>query len=214
METMSGRLELSVSAATNLWIQWAWIALDHRDEAQAARERDGGPPANNPELQASMISIAAAAFAIDGFATIVREHGAEPTLNPGPKPPGRAVIVWETLRTNFDIGAHTQTWPRALKQLWLLRSGADGGLAHPRTVAAHPVPLPAYSQAPARMTYTIDKAAWSSSLMAEIVTACNSGTIRHGINHELVRLLEGLTTYIDEFTRRGAADGSTKYHGC
>src|SRR5260221_1272515 len=102
--------QIAIGAATNLWIQWGWIALEHRDEARAARERDGGPPANNQELQASMISIAAAAFSIDGFATIVREHGAEPTLIPGAELPGRAGFVWETLRANFEVGAYTQTW--------------------------------------------------------------------------------------------------------
>ena len=56
---------VAIGFATQLWIQWAWIALDHRDEARALRERDDGPPANNPELQASMIAIVTAAFAID-----------------------------------------------------------------------------------------------------------------------------------------------------
>ena len=125
-----------------MWIQWGWIALEHRDEARVARERDGGPPVNTAELQAWMIAIVAAASAIDGFATIVGEAGIAMT----PSGAGRAVDVWETLRANFEVGAYTQTWPRALKQLWKLRShGTEGGLVHPRTVPGEAAPFPPYA---------------------------------------------------------------------
>jgi hypothetical protein len=121
---------IALGSATQLWIQWAWIALDHRDEGRASRERDTGPPADNPELQASMISIVAAAVAIDGFATVVREHGVKPAAHSGPEPLGQAVFIWEALRANLEVDAYTQTWPRALKELWQLRSErSTGGLA-------------------------------------------------------------------------------------
>jgi hypothetical protein len=107
---------LSIAAATELWIQWALIGLEHRDGARGARERDGGPAVNNTELQASMIAIVAAASAINGFATIAYEAGVAPTSQAGGAP-GRAVVAWDTLRANFEVAAYTQTWPRALKEL-------------------------------------------------------------------------------------------------
>jgi hypothetical protein len=191
---------ISIAAATEMWIQWTWIALEHRDNARTAHDRDGAPPASNAELQASMIAIVAAAFAIDGFATIVEEAGTSPSS--ADDWPGRAVDVWETLRANFNVGTHTQTWPRSLKELWKLRSHG-GGLAHPRTVAGEPAPFPPFVQAPARMTYTVDNASHSTALMVEIFTACSPGAVRPGLD-ELRRRVEGFTVagYIDEFARR------------
>jgi len=40
---MQRTFEISIGAATELWIQWAWIALDQRDSARLAHERAGGP---------------------------------------------------------------------------------------------------------------------------------------------------------------------------
>jgi hypothetical protein len=108
---MQRTFEISIGAATELWIQWAWIALDQRDSARLAHERAGGPPASNPELQAAMVSIVAAASAIDGFARVVRDACAEPTLSPTAKDPSRATYIWETLRANFKMAKPTQTCP-------------------------------------------------------------------------------------------------------
>jgi hypothetical protein len=193
---------LSIAGATELWIQWAWIALEHRDDARAARERDGGPPAGNPELQASMIAIVAAASAVDGFATRVEEAGIAPHPSEDGRGPGRAVEVWEKLRDNFTVDAHTQTWPRALKELWKLRSDG-GGLAHPRTLAGEPTPFPPYVQPPARMTYTADSAARSTALMVEIFVACSPSAVRPGLD-VLRQRVEDFTNagYVDEFARR------------
>src|SRR5205823_1990390 len=60
---------VSIGFATQLWIQWAWIGLNHRDEARLSRAEGSGPPAGNAELQAAMVAISAAAFALDGLAT-------------------------------------------------------------------------------------------------------------------------------------------------
>jgi hypothetical protein len=196
-------LTVSIGSATELWILWAWITLEHLDEARAARERDSGPPVNNAELQASMISIVAAASAIDGFATVVREAGVPPSL-PADAEAGRGVVVWETLRANFQVRAHTQTWPAALKELWKLRShGVDGGLVHPRTVPAEPAPFPPEVPAPARTTYTVESAKHATALMIEIITECNLGAVRPGLD-DLHRRVEGFTIagYVDDFARK------------
>ena len=111
----------------------------------------------------------------------------------------------ETLRANFEVNSYTQRWPRALKELWKLRSNEDGGLTHPRTIAPAPAPFPPHLPAPARMTYTFDNAARSVALMAEIFTACDGPAVRPGLD-ELRRFIEvDLRTYRDEFARRGPA---------
>jgi hypothetical protein len=58
-----------------------------------------------------MVSIVAAASAIDGFARVVRDAGAEPTLSPTAKDPSRATYIWGTLRANFKMAKPTQTCP-------------------------------------------------------------------------------------------------------
>src|SRR6476620_93497 len=205
---MQRTFEISIGAATELWIQWAWIALDQRDSARVAHERAGGPPASNPELQAAMVSIVAAASAIDGFARVVRDAGAEPTLSPTAKDPSRATYIWETLRANFKMAKPTQTWPRELKELWKLRSGVDGGLVHPRTIAPEPEPFPPYLDAPARRTYTVQSATRSTAVMGEIFTTCTPEAVRPGLA-DLCQRVQGFTIagYIEEFARRGALDG-------
>jgi hypothetical protein len=190
---------VGIGWGTELWLNWAWIALDHRDGANTSRERDGGPPVNNPELQASMVSIVAVAFAIDGFATVARELGVKPSQVDGVP---RATVIWETLRVNFNVSSKTQTWPPALKKLWQLRSSnPGGGLAHPKTVFGQPVPLPRSEPSPARSTYTSEAATWAVQLMTEVVSICNLETLKPGLDGLRPRI-HGYVTYVDEYVRR------------
>lgn len=196
MPEQDAGFRISLSTATVVWIQWAWIALDHRDEARAAAEA-GGRPTRQPELQASMISIAASAFAIDGFATVVREKGHPPEIDGEGKPP-RANLIWESLRANFSVTAKTQTWPRELKRLLQLRSsGSGGGLAHPKNIPGEPGE-PSY----ARMTYTAETATWATHLMAEIVTACDLRSVKPDAPPALLDPITGYDSYAAEFADR------------
>jgi hypothetical protein len=167
-----------------------------------AREADG-TPTNNRELQASMVSIVSAAFAIDGFATVARELGNMPNLEVDPP---RATVIWETLRANFEINSKTQVWPPALKKLWQLRSSKpESGLAHPRTVFGQPVPLPGAAPSPARSTYTNETATWAVRLMAEVVSSCNLEALKPGLDALRPRI-QGYVSYVDEYAARGLQD--------
>jgi hypothetical protein len=192
---------IALGFVTNVWINWAWIALDHRDEARAARERDG-QPTNNPELAASMIAIVGAAFAIDGFASVVRTYGREPEFVVGADPPPRAAVIWETFRANFDVSSRTNTWPGELKRLWQLRSSrVDGGLVHPKLIHGDPVPLPETPPSWARETYTVETATWANELMADVVVSCGLDALKPGLD-ELRRWLFDYAPFAAEFAAR------------
>lgn len=195
----TSRVQVALSVATNLWINWAWIGLKHRDEAHSARDRDG-QPTGNPELQASMVSIVASAFAIDGFATVVAEVGIRPTHQ---ATWGRATTIWETLRANFKVGSKTQSWPRELKHLWQLRSHPiDGGLAHPKNIFGSPTPLPGQAMSPARAVYTVESSTQTARLMGEIVAACNGEALRANASDALRQAVFDVSTYVAEFAAR------------
>jgi hypothetical protein len=194
--------QIGIGFATQLWLNWAWIALDHRDDARVARKADG-EPANNPELQASMVAIVAASCAIDGFATATRELGRDPDLEAASKP-SRATVIWETLRANFDVNAKTQTWPPALKVLWRLRStNPGGGLVHPKTDYGEPAPLSGgIPPSPARSTYTVESAIWAVDLMRDTVSSCNVATLRQPAPAALRDRVQGYVAYVAQYDAR------------
>jgi hypothetical protein len=195
----TSRVQVALSVGTNLWINWAWIALSHRDEAGAARERDG-QPTGNAELQASMVSIVASAFAIDGFATVVAEAGIRPARTEGW---GRATWIWETLRANFEVGSKTQTWPGELKELWRLRSHpADGGLAHPKNIFGSPTTLSGQTTSPARATYTVETSTQTARLMGEIVSTCDVDALAPNASEALHQAVFDFRTFVAEFAER------------
>lgn len=198
---MRGVTEWSIGFGTQLWLLWASIALDHRDEARERRKTDGGPPANNPELKASMIAISAAAFAVDGLAADVRQVGTAPQgLSDRRR---RAVVVAATLAANFELGDRTNHWPSELKQLFQLRSASPGGgLAHPTTTFGEPVALPEIRTAPARTTYTVETAEWATRLMSDIAICCSADRLRRDASPELRDRVTGYRTYAAEFARR------------
>lgn len=185
--------------ATQIWMNWAWIALDNCDAAAGERNRHPGPPVDNPELQASMVCITAAVAAIDGFAAAIEEHGISPEL-PGRKTsPPRATIVWEILRANFDVNAKTQDWPPRLKDLWALR---NVGLVHQASAYGDRLPLPAFGSAPARATYTVENSIAAVELMAEVMSACTVQTLRPGPSAGMLDRVQGFATYVDEYVAR------------
>lgn len=98
-KTMTGLASLSVR--TSLVWQWAQIAVKH--EAGAHRARGRGE-INNDELQASMICIAAAAFALDAIYAeqreVVPEKDRKKWLENGT---ARWKQIYETLRRAFTL---------------------------------------------------------------------------------------------------------------
>src|SRR5205823_504147 len=86
----------------------------------------------------------------------------------------RAHYIWTTLREAFDVGAKTNTWPRALKDLWVLRSNrVTGGLLHPKTIFGEPIDHPLLPRvSAARGLYTVETADNAIALMRDIYSAC------------------------------------------
>jgi hypothetical protein len=125
-----------------------------------------------------MVSIVAAASAIDGFARGRPRRWCRADTKPHRQGSLTSDIHLETLRANFKMAKPTQTWPRDLKELWELRSGVDGGLVHPRTIAPEPEPFPPHLDAPARRTYTVQSATRSTAVMGEIFTTCTPEAVR------------------------------------
>jgi hypothetical protein len=195
-----------LSVGTELWAIWADIALAQLAVAREARnaltaEAEAGSTSLdlNVELHPAMLTIAAVASSIDGFATVVAAAGVTYQA-PASKERGRAEYVWEILRAGFDVGSRTNTWPRPLKDLWILRSDkTSGGLFHPKTIfgaaATHPL---GPSVSPARALYRLETAEQSVALMRDIYGTCNARSVRPGLD-ELVARMNGLTATLARF---------------
>jgi hypothetical protein len=178
-------ISTSASVATELWATWADIAIEQAALARRARaawvaQREAGAEWDmNTELHPAMISIAAAATSLDGFATLVEQAGVTvqaPPAPPGGQAPGRAAWIWETLRAGFAVGRHTNSWPRDIKDLFALRNVRGGGLLHPQTIftdasSQHPV-LPGVSAA--RVFFTTENADKAVALMRAIYGECRT----------------------------------------
>lgn len=180
----------TLKVGTELWATWADIAIESTAVARAARERAaealdaGEQPDWNEELRTAMVAIAAVASSIDGFAAVVQETGvavAAPTV----AQPTRAHWIWETLRAGFDVSRKTNTWPRDLKDLWVLRSGRGSGGLLPRTILGAPADYPLIPNVTkARATYTVETAGRALALMQDIYATCKDA-VRPG-NEQLI----------------------------
>jgi hypothetical protein len=185
--------DLKVEVATELWVVWGQIARAQARLAAEARaaivaQAEAGEQVDFArELETSMLAIVAAATSVDGFAAVVADAGVRV-----PKRPGRAIQVWTLLREGFDVSSKTNEWPRALKDLWVLRSGdAAGGLLHPRTLFGAPVEHPVGAGVPrARALYTVERVDQAVGLMRDIFGTCRG---RARASHpELVSRMSGL----------------------
>jgi hypothetical protein len=199
----TAKVSAELGVATELWYSWAHIALAQAKSAREGREscaaakRTGGNPDWNAELHPAMVAIAAAATSLDGFATLAQEAGAIPAV---PTEATRAYYVWEILRAGFDVGHKTNTWPRDLKDLFILRSDRmAGGLLHPKTVFGEPAQHPEIgSVSQARSLYTMENADNAVALMRDLY-----GTCRVSVRQELGALkqrIDGLSGLFAEIS--------------
>jgi hypothetical protein len=129
---------MSLSVRTSLVWQWAQIAVKHEAEAREARI---GGEITNDELQASMVCIAATAFALDAIYAeqrqVVPEEDRKKWRDRGLP---RWKQIYETLRRAFNL-------PRTLRDQieWLFERDELGRdfLVHPdadfRDAADHPL---------------------------------------------------------------------------
>lgn len=175
-------LTVELSVGTELWSMWgqialaqAWLAAEGRAEIvarSAAREEFD----LNVELVPSMLAITAAVTSLDGFAAVVKAAGLQVTED---QYSTRASWVWALLREGFDVASKTNDWPRALKDLYILRSDqAAGGLLHPKTLFGRAVDHPVVpGVAPVRALYTVERVDAAIGLMRDIYGTCR-GRVR------------------------------------
>ncbi len=160
-----------------MWLSWAKIAIEQAQITEAARATISAQIAAgheydlNAELHPSLIAIAAVATSLDGFAIEVEKTGI-PIHTPSAQQPTRAHWIWETLRAGFDVNSKTNTWPRDLKDVFILRVGS----LHPETVFGDPAQehavVPGVSAT--RATYTTEAADKAVALMRDIYKTCRT----------------------------------------
>lgn len=143
--------EVRLTIATHLWLHWLRIGVEHARAAEAARaelmqcrpEDTGSSPAIAAEMHASMVGVAAAAFAIDALYGEVKDLVSVPQEtrdrwnNPDDRT-ARPSVIFETFKMGCKLGDRTREWPPRLKALFDLRDPA----VHHRLTRTETVPHP------------------------------------------------------------------------
>jgi hypothetical protein len=124
---------------------WLAIARRARDEATTARERGVAAPLDDDqefgqaleqEYRATMVVVAASAFAVDAFFASVVQHAPDARVHAK----GRDAEVFETLKRAFRLSAAQQTALREpLRVLYRLRDEAVHPPASWKEPLAHPI---------------------------------------------------------------------------
>jgi hypothetical protein len=164
---------IRVTMRGNFEIEWFQIAVAHLRAAQEARKRSEAAPDGSDEMglafddetQATMVVIAAAAFAIDALYVKLDDMLDLGDRSLAKKRLGRIV---ETLKTSLDLGSRTDPWTKSIKDLFDLRDQ----LVHFRGVdqesQPHPTGKSNVSAESAR--YTVERATWAVDLAHEVLT--------------------------------------------
>jgi hypothetical protein len=167
-----------ITTSTGIWANWASIAVRQEDFAHQARAElgriyavggDWGKAAG-AELEASLIAISGAAFAIDGFYGSVKPwSGVTPQLidlwKDGDTPRHRQII--EVFKLGFNLGPATNLWPKQFKWLFKLRSDNIHYDEDFRLPTPHPV---IGNSTHERMTYAVENAEKAVNLMLAVLT--------------------------------------------
>lgn len=133
-----------VEVRIDIWPTWLTIAQEHRDLARTARVANPGHPdagaqafgdAINAEYRASLVSMCAAAFALEGFANSVHHH------LPSTKLPGRSADarIHQTLCRAFKLtNLQSKETRSGLQQIFRFRDRAVHPPATFVEAAGHP----------------------------------------------------------------------------
>jgi hypothetical protein len=164
-----------MSTGTEVWIVWAYIAIEQAGLAQRGRAALAAdlqarrPLEMDAELFGSMVATTAVAASLDGFERVIRNDCKVSVAKPEGKKTTRAHWIWEALRAGFAVGSKTNVWPRQIKDVFRLRNGQ----VHPKTVFGHPVQHPIIpGVTPARALYTTEAADEAVALMRDIYRTC------------------------------------------
>lgn len=201
MHAVSGKAVVTaqVEVGTEVWLSWAHVAIEQAQTAQVARATISAQVAArepfdlNAELHPALITIAAVATSLDGFATEVEKTGI-PIQTPRAQQPTRAHWIWETLRAGFAVNSKTNSWPRDIKDVFTLRVGT----LHPQTVFGHPAQHPIVpGVSPARAVYTTEAADIALALMRDIYKTCRASVRpEHGALVSRMSGLDGALTLV------------------
>jgi hypothetical protein len=174
---------LVVTMRANFDIKWLQVAVAHHRAAVEARARaeaaeDGSNEmglAFDEELQATMVVIAAAAFAIDALYVKLND-----LLDPKERRQAntRAGSIVETLKSALEVGDRTQKWQQSIPKLFEVRDE----LVHFRGEDHPSQPHPTGKSHVSRESsfYTIEKATWALDLVHEVLTvAYTSPRVEH-----------------------------------
>jgi hypothetical protein len=167
---------MSVAMSTGIWSTWATIAVREEDRAHRARYElvrtypagDWGD-ATTAELEASLVAISGAAFAIDGFYGSVKSWcpiSEEQFAEWKRKKLRRSSQIIEVLKSCFALGSGTNRWPSELDWLFKLRDNNVHSDEEFRPPASHPVLGLATHE---RMTYSVENAEMAVTLMLEML---------------------------------------------
>jgi hypothetical protein len=172
---------ITAKAASNMWIKWSLIAIDHERDALIARrqaetitdsQRLGEP--YEAEFHASLIAVTASAFALEAFANHLTEWlGASVPRTVVQKYNGRvpaAVKVIEVVKDSFAVSAHEAYWSSEASTLFELRND----VVHFKPTWNELVSHPTGKSHVVRETviYSAERASSSVALAIEILTTC------------------------------------------
>jgi hypothetical protein len=162
---------IGIAMQSNFDVKWFQIAVEHLRAAEEARGRalaaeDGSTEmaeAFDDETRATMVVVAASAFAVDALAI---KLGA--LLEDRIEVKGHTPRVVETLKTALDLGNRTAEWQKSIPELFELR----GELVHFRGKFHPSQPHPSGKSNVSReaSVYSVERAQWAVDLAQEVLT--------------------------------------------
>ena len=164
---------MSVLMSSNFDIKWFQVAVTHERAALEARERAVAAPdgsqemaeAFDDELQATMVVVAATAFAINALYVKVDELLDEAVRSRAKGLTGR---ILETFKNALDLGKRGAEWQKSIPELFRLR----GELVHFRSeyYESQPHPTGKSNVTMESSVYTVERAKWAVDLALEVLT--------------------------------------------
>jgi hypothetical protein len=193
---------IGITMRANFDTKWFQVAVAHLRVAEEARKRaeaaeDGSDEmglAFDDELQATMVVVAAAAFAIDALYVKLNDM-----LDPEERrqATSRVGTIVETLKSALELGPRTQQWQQSIPELFDVRDE----LVHFRGEDHPPLPHPTGKSHVSRESsfYTVEKATWALDLAHEVLTvAYTSPRAKHVALVAWAESVAHVPPYLDE----------------
>ena len=165
---------VTLTIRSNFDMKWFQVAAAHHRPAQEARKRaeaaeDGSPEmglAFDDELQATMVVVAAAAFAIDAL-YVKMEDLLDPKERTQAKS-SRAGRIVETFKIALTLGKRGAKWQQSIPDLFDLRDELVHFRAEDHPPQSHPTGKSHVSRESS--FYSLEKATWAFDLAHEVLT--------------------------------------------